>query len=87
MYITPEFLAAVIFGVIMIIIGLAAIWMVIWQTRVMQRHKGMHLVVFPSVPTTNYGTYVQLDDMQIVTDVKQHLTGTMQSSATFRQVQ
>lgn len=39
MHITPEFVAAVIFGVIMIVIGLCGIWIVHWQTHVLLRQQ------------------------------------------------
>jgi hypothetical protein len=39
MRISPELIAAVVFGVIMVIIGLAAIWIVHWQTHVLLRQQ------------------------------------------------
>ena len=39
MHISPDFVVTVIFGVIMIIIGLAAIWIVHWQTGVLMREQ------------------------------------------------
>lgn len=39
MGVSPEFIAAVVFGVIMIVIGLAAIWIVHWQTHVLLRQQ------------------------------------------------
>jgi hypothetical protein len=39
MYTSPDFITAVVFGVIMVIIGLAAIWIVHWQTHVLLRQQ------------------------------------------------
>jgi hypothetical protein len=39
MHVSPDFIAAIVFGVIMMVIGLAAIWIVYWQTGVLQRQQ------------------------------------------------
>jgi len=39
MHLSPDFVAAIIFGVIMMIIGLAPIWIVYWQTGVLLRQQ------------------------------------------------
>ena len=39
MYMSPEFAASIVFGVIMVIIGLAAIWIMHWQTHVLLRQR------------------------------------------------
>jgi hypothetical protein len=39
MHVSPDIVVNVVFGVIMVLIGLAAIWIVHWQTRVLLRQQ------------------------------------------------
>jgi hypothetical protein len=40
MYLSAEFITATVFAVIMVLIGLGAIWIVRWQTYFLLRHQG-----------------------------------------------
>jgi hypothetical protein len=52
MHVSPDFVAAIIFGVIMMVIGLVAIWIVYWQTGVLlrQQQRERFLPIFRTHP-------------------------------------
>ena len=42
---SPEFKSGIAFGIVMVIIGLVAIWIVRWQTYFLVRNEGVPLLL------------------------------------------
>jgi hypothetical protein len=47
---SPDLIANIVFGIIMVVIGIVAIWVVRWQTYFLLRHQSK----FPSLFTYKY---------------------------------
>jgi hypothetical protein len=75
MHISPEFIAAIVFSVSVVIVGLGTIWVVHWRTKVMLQYRGKYISLCRghSVTYLTCSSYTGRD-LEFQTPIPRHTT-------------